>query len=438
MFSRLFVLLVSAFLACTMWLWVQAIAIPHQVSESVIRGVPRGNLSDLYPRWLGTRELLLHGRDPYSADITREIQQGYYGREIDSSRPNDPKDQQAFAYPLYVVFVLAPTVGLPFRVVQHAFFWLLVIITAVSVPLWLGALQWRISTTAKLAAIILTLGCFPAIQGFKLQQLTLLVAALIAASMYAIVHRHFKLAGILLAIASIKPQLVALLVLWLCIWVSGNWRERRRLLWSFAVSMLVLMAGAGILLPGWMVKFRAASAAYYHYTGGGTSVLDVALTPLWGRIVAIILVCLLVGFTWYRRREGESTLEFQWSLALTLATTLAVIPMFAPYNQVLLIPVPMIILRAIGPLWKYPLSRFFTVMVAVSVVWPWLASAGLSVALLFLPDVVVQRAWAMPLYTSLAVPIVVLGLLIASRNQLQAMNSNPESSAFSPALPHSE
>jgi hypothetical protein len=414
-----------------MWLWVQAIAIPHQASESVARGIPRGNLSDLYPRWLGARELLLRGRDPYSREITREIQQGYYGREIDPSRPNDPRDQQAFAYPLYVVFVLAPTVGLPFRTVQHGFFWLLVMITGASVPLWLGALKWRVSTTANLVAIVLALGCFPAIQGFKLQQLTLLVAALIAGSLYAIVGRHFILAGVLLAVASIKPQLVALLVLWLFIWVSGNWRERRRLLWSFAAAMFVLIAGAELLLPGWIAKFRAASAAYYQYTGGGTSVLDVALTPLWGRIVAAILVCLLIGFTWYRRRAGEGTLEFQWSLALTLATTLAVIPMFAPYNQVLLIPALMVALRAIRPLWKHPLSRFFTVLVAVSVMWPWIASTALAMALLFLPAPVVQRAWTMPLFTSLAIPVVVLGLLIASRNLLQSPSANPAPSSTS-------
>ncbi|MGD1006096.1 MAG: hypothetical protein ABR980_02565, partial [Ignavibacteriaceae bacterium] len=33
--------------------------------------------SDLYPRWLGSREALLHHRDPYGADVTREIQTGF-------------------------------------------------------------------------------------------------------------------------------------------------------------------------------------------------------------------------------------------------------------------------------------------------------------------------------------------------------------------------
>jgi len=72
---------------------------PHFGAPPGIEGArlerPRGNLSDLYPRWLGARELLLHGRDPYSPEITREIQRGYYGRELDSSRPNDPGTKAA-------------------------------------------------------------------------------------------------------------------------------------------------------------------------------------------------------------------------------------------------------------------------------------------------------------------------------------------------------
>src|SRR3954470_19803305 len=125
MLKTLFLLAGSALLAASVWIWVQDITIPRQEAEAREHGIPRGNLSDLYPRWLGARELLLRGRDPYREDITREIQTGYYGRPIDPTRPNDPKDQQAFAYPLYVVWLLAPTIGLPFPLVQMAFLWLL-------------------------------------------------------------------------------------------------------------------------------------------------------------------------------------------------------------------------------------------------------------------------------------------------------------------------
>lgn len=426
MLKNLAIVLGAVLLALSMWIWVQKIAIPHQQAESAERGAPRGNLSDLYPRWLGARELLLRHRDPYGDDITREIQVGYYGRVLDPMRPNDPKDQQAFAYPVYVSFLLAPTVEVPFPLAQRFFFWLLVALTAASVLFWLHALEWRISGVALVVWILLSLSCFPAIQGIKLQQLSVFVAALIAASMFALARRYFVLAGILLAIATIKPQLVALPILWLCIWVVGDWRHRQRALWSFAVSMGMLIAAGEVLLPGWIHEFRAALAAYYRYTGGGKSVLDVALTPVWGRAVSAFLVGTLAVLTWRMRRVDEKSAEFQWSFVLSLATTLAVIPMFAPYNQLLLLPAAMIIVRSARALWaKNRFSRFFVAITALAVFFQWIGAASLVIASLFLPASTVQRAWGLPFYPSFAIPITILALLLLMRGNLPANYVQP-------------
>src|SRR6202050_5577516 len=118
-------LLIALLCAGSMWFYVQRVLIPYEKADAAAHERPRGNLSDLYPRWLGARELLLHHRSPYSDEIALEIQKGYYGRVLDSSRPNDPKDQQGFAYPVYVVFLLAPLIGFSFHSVQICFHWLL-------------------------------------------------------------------------------------------------------------------------------------------------------------------------------------------------------------------------------------------------------------------------------------------------------------------------
>lgn len=418
-----YILLLALVAAASMWSYVQGVLIPSERADAAALGIPRGNLSDLYPRWLGARELLLHGRDPYGADITQAIQTGYYGRPIDPARANDPKDQQGFAYPVYVVFLLAPTVWLPFGVVQKAFLGLLLALTAGSVLLWLRVLGWRISIPAKMAWILLALGSFPAIQGFKLQQLTLLVAALLAASIYGIIRRRFVWAAILLALASIKPQLVILPALWLLIWVAGNWRERQRFFWSLAVAELALVIGGEVLLPGWIGKFRAASFAYYQYTGGGKSVLDSLLTPAWGRTVALILVAVLLILAWRSRHAAQGSAEFLWCLCLMLATTLLVIPMFAPYNQLLLLPVAMLIVRGSGRLWRgHRFSRFLLGMAAAAVFWPWLAAAGLVLALWFLPSSTVQRAWVLPLLTNFAIPVTLWALVAMAHGDLCLRN----------------
>lgn len=428
--AKSFLMVVGALvMALSMWIWVQKIAIPHQQVESAERGVPRGNLSDLYPRWLGARELLLHHRDPYGGDITREIQEGYYGRVLDSAQPNDPKDQQAFAYPVYVVLLLAPTVGMSFNAAHAIFFWLFILLTAMSVLVWLHALDWRISGTALCVWILLTLSCFPVIQGIKLQQLSLLVAAFIAGFMYSLSRRHFAVAGSLLAISTIKPQLVALPVLWLCIWVVGDWRNRQRALWSFVVSVAVLFVAGEVLLPGWVHEFRSALAAYYQYTGGGKSILDVALTPMFGRLISSFLVGTLAVMTWRIRRADEQSIEFQWSFTLALAVTLAVIPMFAPYNQILLLPGMMVIGRSLHALWsKNYLSRIFVALTVVAVFFQWIAAVVLVVALLFLPVPTVQRAWGLPFYLTFAGPIMILASLLFMRGVLLTNRFEPSAS----------
>src|SRR5271154_1054272 len=78
--SPVWLLPMAILCAAAVWSYADRVLIPYQVVDAAAHGRPRGNLSDLYPRWVGARELLLHGRDPYSSEVTREIQIGFYGR----------------------------------------------------------------------------------------------------------------------------------------------------------------------------------------------------------------------------------------------------------------------------------------------------------------------------------------------------------------------
>ncbi len=66
---------------------------------------------------------------------------------------------------------------LPFETVQAGFRWLLVGLAVASVLLWLRVLRWRPSFGTTVIFIVLMLGWLPMVQGIKLQQLSLLVAA---------------------------------------------------------------------------------------------------------------------------------------------------------------------------------------------------------------------------------------------------------------------
>jgi len=250
--------MVSLLAAASVWFYVDKILVGYQVADAAAHDRPRGNLSDLYPRWLGARELLLRGRNPYSPEITAEIQKEYYGRVLDASRPDDPRDQQGFAYPVYVVFLLAPMIGLSFSTVQIVFHWLLIAFTAASVLLWLRTLQWRLPGLVIASCIALTLGSLPVVQGNKLQQLSLLVAALLAASAASVAGGFLFVGGMFLELATIKPQLAGPLVAWLLIWAVCDWKSRRRLVLGFGAMMVLLLVGSELVLPGWWRMFLEA------------------------------------------------------------------------------------------------------------------------------------------------------------------------------------
>ena len=411
-------LMVAVFFAAGMWCYADLILVPYQIADARRLGRPRGNLSDLYPRWLGARELLLHHRDPYTSEVTRDIQVGYYGRPLDSRRPNDPKDRQGFAYPVYVVFLLAPSVWLPFSVVQAVFRVVLFLLIATSVLLWLMVLRWHISPTGKLIAIALALGSFPAVQAIKLQQLTTLVCVLIAACAALIVSGRFIWAGALLAIATIKPQLALPFAGCLLVWAVGAWRCRQRFVWSFVATFGVLIIGGEILLPGWIGRFRSASAAYLEYAGR-SSLLDLALTSAWGRVTAVLLVSTVAYVCWRWRQAPADSDRFRWAMALGISALLTVIPTFAPYNQLLLIPPLLLFVERGWRFWKATkLTRLCAMLVALVVLLPWLSALALDVAMLFLPSTVVERAWVLPLWTSWAIPFPVLAAMAFGASQI--------------------
>ena len=405
-------LLVSA----STWFYMNRILRAQQIADAVAHHRPRGNLSDLYPRWLGARELLLHGRNPYSAEITRKIQQGYYGRPLDPSRANDPrddepKDQQAFAYPVYVVFLLAPTVGLPFDTVQTAFRWFLVALAAVSVLLWLRLLHWKASRGTTLILTALMLGWVPVVQGIKLQQLSLLVAGFLATCGACLAGGWLFCAGALLALATIKPQLTWPIVLWLLLWAGSNWSVRRRFIFGFVLSMLLLLAGAQLLLPGWWRMFLQAVAQYHQYTQN-QSVLVWMFGSIAGRTFEVLSVLACALCVWRVRGESSASVAFGRAFALVLALTVVIVPMFAPYNQVLLAPAILALVQESNGEPILPAVRWARAVAGILLVWPWIATLGLTALYLWLTPQLRQRLWPLPFYSNFMLPIFIFGLAL--------------------------
>ena len=408
------VVLLSILSVAGMWTYSERVLIPYQVSDAVAHDRPRGNLSDLYPRWLGARELLLHGRDPYGAAVSREIQAGYYGRPLDPARRNDPRDEQRFAYPLYVIFWLAPAIGLPFRQVQFGFFWIMLALTSASTLLWIRVLRWAVPRWFQASLLLLTLGSVPVMQGLELQQMSLLVAGLLAIAITLLMADHAVAAGVLLAAASIKPQLVFLLLFWLALWTLADWRHRYRLAASYVLTMGVLIAASEWCLPHWIPRFWDAILEYQRYTATVSAIgLMVGRSP--GHVLELITFMVFAAACWNQRRLAANSEAFAFMVAFALVITIDVAPTFGLYNEVFLLPGVLVLVKGWRTIWRRSAAdRLLFALAAILLFWPWLASTSLSALSFVLPRPAVERAWAVPFWSVLFLPVAVTALMLIS------------------------
>jgi hypothetical protein len=404
--------------ALGVWRWADTILAPANAAKVLAAGRPVGNNSDLYPRWLGARELLLHGRDPYGPEVTREIQAGFYGRPLDLKNPADPLAQESFVYPAYVVFLIAPTINLPFGRAAEIFRWLLLSAIACSVPLWMYVAGLRPHWVVLFSSILLALSSYAAVEEYFQQNLAALVVMFLAAAAAAVVRNWLVLSGFLLALATAKPDTTGLVVLWFLLWAAAKWKERGRLVLSFFGSTAALVVAAEAISPHWIGRFLAAVWNYRNY-GTDPSILG-TLFPRWLAMIAtVVLSGALLTVCWKFRKSSANSESFGWPLAWAAAVTLVVIPKLAAYNQLLLIPALLMLVRH-GKTSTF-LSRALAKAAFACQGWQWVTAVVLSIGSYVISAGRLRSVALFPLYTLLALPaLVLLAVVVALPGERQA------------------
>jgi hypothetical protein len=361
---------------------------------------------DLYPYWYGSRELLLHGRNPYSPEVHREIMQWVYGRA-----PLPGEDSNRFAYPPWVSVLMAPAVAVEYSKVDAFFFWALLALTLASVPCWLRVVGWKPSRCGYATVLLLTLGSLAVSYGALLRQLSLVAGFIVALAAALLSAGALIPAGILLGVATIKPQLIVLLLPWLLAWCFSDWKERKRLFLSFSVTLTLLVTISFAIMPDWPREFARTMAEYSLYNDG-RSVLQLMFTRQPGRIAAICIVAAVLWQSWGARKSRSGTHEFSNCLALLLAATIVVIPTIAVYNQVLLIPGLFVMIRDADGLWHgSKAARLAFVACWILFACELLAALGLTLAVLLLHFDYARALWSVPVTLSALTPPAVLLVL---------------------------
>jgi len=403
--------LLSLCVGATTWLYVHQILIPWADARALQGGDLKVQMGDLYSPWVGTRELLLHRRNPYGQEVSHEIQRVFYGRAIQQTygEPGvDVVNEQRFAYPVYAVFLLAPTVFADFAQVQSWAPFALALLTAIGVLLGLDILH-LLSWKMAIASVLFTLSSPQIVQGLRLEQLALVVGCLLAAGLWCVKKGHLVAAGVLLAFSTIKPQMSLLPLAWFILWAACEWRTRWRLLAGFGVTMAALVGAGELLLPGWLSYFFAGLAAYRRYFPT-TSHLRLLLGDRLGIAVSTSIVICLLAFGWRNRKVAGDSRRFTLVVATFLMATLLTFPLFTPFNQALLILPALLLVSEWATLPR--LSRLTFIAI---VTWPWITSAGLL--LLRPPLNPASQVALLPAFLASFVPLL-LPLLLFSRRQI--------------------
>ncbi len=231
----------------------------HQVFTSKFPGA-----NDFFVRWLGGRAYILYGTNPYDRDVAEEAQKAMFGR---LTRPED-KDEAFFAYPLYTLFFFFPLSLLPYAWAQAIWMTVLQFMLLAVTILSLYLSGWRPPPRLYWFTVFWGIFFYNGARALILGQFSVLVALALLLGLWAIKQRHFGWAGIFLAVTTIKPQMIFLVLLFLMVWALTH--KRWRLIISFGVSMLALVFSSMLLVPGWPLDFVKNAVAYSDYVAFGT------------------------------------------------------------------------------------------------------------------------------------------------------------------------
>jgi hypothetical protein len=326
-----------------MWCFVHRVFLPFQVAELNRQAEPHGVRSDLYPPWYGSRELLLHSRNPYSPEVTSEIFRSVYGRERSESDRNLPKDEARFSYPLFVAVLMSPTINLSFETVRRAFEVLLTVATLLSAILWIRVLNVCTSRLSSVAVAILSIGAWAAVEGVRLGQLTLLVGFFLSAAAAAYSSGRFGLSGFALGLAVIKPQLAIPLAGWLCICTFARWTERKAFLVFFLGTVGVLITISELLLHGWVPQWINTLAAYASYQRVNATVFSIFIGPVLGPSLALVIGIAIIHKCWVERFAAPGSEAFRVMIVIVISCTDILAPFLHYTNHILFIPLAVLV-----------------------------------------------------------------------------------------------
>gem|GEM_PF-3018688 len=217
---------------------------------------PRGQAFDLFWIWAGGRAILT-GQNPYGLETTRIIQLGVFNKIIPPHQY-----QHGFPHPAHIAFVLLPFIVTPFS--WSILSWISLQIPLFMVILLLGfqVLNWSIRPALLFLLTLLTLlGFRYPINVYVLGQLIFFVLLCFLLSIWLFQRDHPRWAAVVLALATIRPDLSLLAIILAFIMVRKSPYRHEFIITLLATGVIFTLVPA-LFIGFWPLTWINALQSY--------------------------------------------------------------------------------------------------------------------------------------------------------------------------------
>lgn len=275
---------------------------------------------DYLPVWIATHQWMLEGTSPYDRIVSNQAQQIIYGR---AAEPLQGEGLHQFLFPLTSMVFFAPFGMFDFPFSRALWMTSLELGLAALAYLSIRLVGWKLSPQKVLIMMLFsTMWVFGA-RSVVVGQFSVIEALLIVGALLLIRHEQDPLAGLLLAFATTRSQMIILILPLTLLWAYS--RRRTSIIGGYLLSILVIFLVSLFFIPNWPLQLSWQVVEYWGFLPPSNSLVEIiaASVPGLSRQLVFILRLFLAAyliFEWVLA-WGKDENWFLWTALLTLLVT---------------------------------------------------------------------------------------------------------------------
>ncbi len=305
--------------------------------------------TDFLVHWTGLRLFFQQGISPYSDQAALAIQNAVYGH---AAAPG--QHELRVAYPLYSVVIFGPFLLINnFDLARSIWMTLLEFGVIATTYFSILLFSWKPRRGIIIGLLIFSLFWYHALRTVVNGNVVILIGLGLVGVLLALKNGFDELAGVLLALTTIKPQAVLVFILLVFFWAITH-KRGKIILWFF-IALGILIAFASLLIPDWIIQNIREVIRYTSYNPPGTlQTVFQSFWPSFGSRVGIALTVLVIAMLlveWWLSRKGDTD-RFMWTACLTLVCSQWAGIQSDAGNFIIMFPALVLIFKIITERWK--------------------------------------------------------------------------------------